>query len=89
MDDRIRLRVTDLTWREVDQQVVVLDLRASTFLELNRTGSLLWNALAEEAVTARDLAQLLVGRYGITAEQADADVAAFVVALEESKLLEG
>ena len=64
-------------WREIEGEITLLDMRASEYIALNRTGSLLWLALAEGA-TRDHLVGLLVGRFGITAERASADVDAFL-----------
>ena len=48
-DDFLRLRDADLDWREVDREVVALDLRESRYLAINRAGQVLWAALAEGA----------------------------------------
>ena len=36
----------DLDWREVEGELVALDLRESRYLAVNRTGQVLWAALA-------------------------------------------
>jgi hypothetical protein len=84
----LRLRTSDITWREVDEQIVVLDLQASTFLELNRSGSLLWRALADGAASSEDLVEHLATAYGIDGERATRDVKTFLDALGEANLLE-
>jgi hypothetical protein len=43
--DRLKLRDADLEWREVEGDLVVLDLRESRYLAINRTGRALWAAL--------------------------------------------
>lgn len=83
-----RLRASDLTWREVDQQVVVLDLRSSAFLELNRTGTVLWKALTEGSISDEELAARLTSLYGIDDDRARRDVGAFIQSLEDMGLLD-
>lgn len=73
-------------WREIEGEITLLDMRASEYIALNRTGSLLWRSLAEGA--RRDhLVGLLVGRFGITPERASADVDAFLQDLTERGFL--
>jgi coenzyme PQQ synthesis protein D (PqqD) len=67
----------DVEWREIDGEITLLDMRASEYLALNRAGSLLWLSLAEGA-TRDHLVGVLVGRFGITTEQASVDVDAFL-----------
>jgi hypothetical protein len=83
---RFRLRDGDLDWREVEGDVVVLDLRESRYLAINRTGQVLWSALAEGA-TRDELTERLVEAFGIDRAQAAADVDAFTSELESRDLL--
>jgi coenzyme PQQ synthesis protein D (PqqD) len=87
MTSPLRLRDTDLAWRNVDDEMIAIDVRESTYLTANDSGSLLWSALA--AGTTRDeLASRLVGAYGIDAERAEADVDSFLSDLRERGLLD-
>ena len=60
----LRLRDTDLHWREIDGEIIALEARGSTYLAANGAGTLLWRALADGATTAA-LADELVRAYGI------------------------
>lgn len=80
MSETLRLRTDDLTWRTVEQEVVVLDQRDSTYIGINATGAALWPLLVEGASRA-DLIGALVTRFGISHDQAAPDVDAFIEAL--------
>ncbi len=84
---RLRLRATDLHWREIDGELVALDGRLSTYLAANSAGALLWQTLVEGA-TRDDLADTLVAAHGIDRERAVADVEAYVAELAAQGLLE-
>jgi hypothetical protein len=84
--DVLRLREHDLLWREVDDEVVILDLKASLYASLNATGRLLWLQLAGGATT-EELGAALQAAYGIEADVAARDVQAFLAALDEQGLL--
>jgi len=71
------IRDNDLTWREIDEEVIVLDLVSSKYLSLNGTGALLWKRLATGAEDDQ-LVDLLTERFGIAREVAETDVAAFL-----------
>jgi hypothetical protein len=86
--DTIRLDETRVAWREVDGEVVVIDVNTAEYLTMNGSGALLWAALAEGATEA-DLADRLLGAYEVSAEQADADVGAFLHTLRERGLVVG
>jgi len=79
-DDRVR-------WREIDREVVAVDIDSSTYLSTNGSGALLWLALAEG--TTRDaLAERLAQAYLIEPDQAKADVDSFLHDLRGQGLLE-
>jgi hypothetical protein len=82
----LRLRDHDLTWREIDGEVVAVDVAKSAYLSSNPAGSLLWSMLASGA--RRDgLANRLVEAFGIDRARAESDVDAFLRALDERGLL--
>jgi len=83
----LRLREKDLEWREVEGEVVALDLRTSRYLAVNRTGARLWSSLAQGA-THEQLTETLVQSYGISSEQADAETNEFVDMLRVEGLLD-
>jgi len=81
-----KLRDSDLDWREVEGELVALDLRESRYLAVNRTGHALWSALAEGA-TQDELVERLVDAFDIERGRAAADVEAFTTELESRGLL--
>jgi hypothetical protein len=82
----LRLRSTDLDWREVEGEVLALDLRTSRYLAINPTGRTLWGALAEGTTKETMIERLLEG-HRIDRSQAEADVDAFITELDERGLL--
>jgi hypothetical protein len=84
----LRLRDTDLHWREIDGEVIALEARRSTYVAANGAGTVLWNAMVAGSTRER-LADELVRVYGIERERAVADVDSFVAALAEQGLLDG
>lgn len=83
----MRLRSSDLTWREIDGDLVILDLRSSTYLTTNASGAVLVKELTQERTDA-ELVQLLVDAFDIPTAQATADVQSFIEALHNGGLLE-
>jgi Coenzyme PQQ synthesis protein D (PqqD) len=81
-----QLRDGDLDWREVEGQLVALDLRQSRYLAVNRTGRVLWAALAEGA-TRDELIERLIEAFAIDRSRAAEDVDAFTADLESRDLL--
>jgi hypothetical protein len=80
-------RHDDMSWRQIDEEVIVLDLRSATYLRVNPIGALLWRQL-ESAVTETTLIQLLVERFDLTIDQAQGDVAAFLESCLAKELIE-
>nr|WP_300146698.1 PqqD family protein [Propionicimonas sp.] len=83
----MKLRTSDVTWREIDGDLVVLDLRSSTYFTANGAAGVLMKQLAEERTDVQ-LQQSLVDEYGIAQSQAAEDVRAFLDDLERAGLLE-
>ena len=85
-DATLRLRDEGLNWREIDGEVVVLDVERSHYLNLNATGCVLWLMLAEGA-TERQLADKLIDEFDVTEQTARADVESFLTGCRENGLL--
>ncbi len=83
----LRLRRQALEWREVDGEVVALDLETARYVATNRTGAVLWGELADGA-TREALVATLVSRWSLDEARAAADVDAFLALLRERGLLE-
>ena len=83
----MRLRTHDVTWQEIDGELVILDLARSTYLTTNGTGAFLAKLLTE-ATSEDELAAALAARYEIPVEDARADVREFLGSLTELELLE-
>ncbi len=86
MAPSIRLR-PEVEWREVDGEVVALDLTTAAYLSVNDTGSLLWPLVALGATEAQ-LVEELTSHYPLDPERVRADVGAFVTQLRSLALVE-
>lgn len=86
MAERIRLRQDDVEWRDIEGEIVVLDLRRSTYLAVNRIGTLLWPLLVAGAMHDA-LVQRLVDDFNLQRPTAMADLDAFLEELREHELL--
>jgi hypothetical protein len=87
MSERLRVRPDAVEWREVDGEIVALDLRRAMYLTINPSGTKLWPALLEGA-TREELIARLSDEWGIGAEQAREDVDLFLRELAAQDLLE-
>lgn len=71
--------------RELDGEMVLLDLRSGRYFGLNATAARVWDML--KAQTDADvMAQTLVDEFEVTTERAEADIHAFVSVLVERGL---
>ena len=84
---RLKLREERVTWREVEGEVLGLDLQRSTYFAVNETGQALWSRLAA-GTTLEDLIGHLVEAHGIGRDHATKDASAFIDALEARDLIE-
>jgi hypothetical protein len=83
---RLQLRDDGLKWREIDGELVAVDVLTSTYVSANPSGMALWQALAKGA-TREALVDELVDSYGIDRERAGGDVDAFLDDLRRRDLL--
>jgi coenzyme PQQ synthesis protein D (PqqD) len=84
---KYRLRETAVPWRDIDGEVIALDMGSETYLRANPAGSLLWKMLTMGA-TQKELVARLVSEFEIEPKRALADVRAFVGELQAAGLLE-
>lgn len=86
MSEILRLRGEGLEWRLLEGEIVALDSSAAKYLSVNRTGAVLWSALAQGA-TREDLIARLIEEFDVDEQQAARDLGAFLAALEAQGLL--
>ena len=82
----LRLREGDLDWREIDDEIVVLDGRDAVYLAIHGSGTLVWRLLCE-STTREALVEAVVDAYEIDHEHAGDDIDAFLGSLAERELL--
>ena len=83
----MKLDTQRVTWRQIDGELVILDLAASTYLTTNETGTILLKELVEER-SLEELVEVLMAAFDVSQEIADDDVRAFVKDLGRTGLLE-
>jgi hypothetical protein len=81
-----RLDPQALHWREIKGELLVVDVRNSRYLSVNRTGAVLWPLLARGA-TQPELADALCERWPVERAQAERDARGLVGWLEDQRLL--
>ena len=76
----------DVTWRDVDEEMIVLHLPTGKYYTFNNTGHLAWKQLAEGKDTAEITLQIM-DTYEIDKETAGRDLATFIAGLVEHNLV--
>lgn len=74
-------------YRSVDGEVILLDGRGDTYLGLNKTGSVIWETIAQGG-SVKDAAQALVKRFDVAPDRSVADVQTLVDQLVENGLIQ-
>jgi hypothetical protein len=87
VDRKYALRPSAVSWLDVDGEIVAFDVGSGSYLSLNGSGRLLWQALVEPT-SVEELVQSLRASFAISEEQAEADAVAFVEDLVERQLVE-
>jgi Coenzyme PQQ synthesis protein D (PqqD) len=80
------LRSEGVTWRELDEQIVVLDLESSLYLNVTGAGAVAWKLLAA-STTLDAMVDAVLEVYDVDAETARADLQGFLDDLAQRKLL--
>lgn len=75
-----------VTWQQVDDEIVCLDLAASEYFSINAAGAVLWPQLLT-GVEVGDLVATLVREFDLDVDAAEVDVNAFVSMLDRRGLL--
>ena len=86
--EEIRLKPSELEWREIDGEIIALEAERSLYLAANPAAALLWQLLADGATRER-LCAALVDAYGIDDGLAARDVDAFLEQARELRVLDG
>ena len=82
-----RLKTDRIAWRQIGDEVVVLDLRSSRYLSANAAAGRLWHGL-ERGASRDELIADLVAEYHIAQETAAADVDEFLADCRARDLLD-
>jgi hypothetical protein len=83
----LRLKREALEWREVEGEIVALDVGSAEYVAANGSGALLWRHLAG-GTTGDALVDALTTEFRVDRDTAERDVDRFVTSLRERGLLE-
>lgn len=74
-------------WREVDDEVVILNAATTCYYSLNDTGTFIWRLLLDNHSTLDALEANLASRHDLSSDRVRGDVASFITQLETENLL--
>lgn len=79
--------VEDVVYRELEGEMVLLNLRTGVYFGLDAVGTRIWQLL-EERCTVAQISERLAGEYEVTPALCEQDVRAFMTALRDNALVE-
>jgi hypothetical protein len=83
---QFRLRKNGVSWRELDGQIVVLDLESSKYVTVSGAGAVIWERLVP-GTTVDEIVSALVEVFDIDEATARADTESFLEDLRQRNLL--
>jgi Coenzyme PQQ synthesis protein D (PqqD) len=86
VDERLELRRDAVEWRQIEGEVIAIDLERAVYLGVNGSGAVLWELLAHGTTRAL-LVDRLVEAFALDEHRAEEDVDRFLAELERRGLL--
>lgn len=77
----------DVVFRDLDGEMVLLDLRSGVYFSLDAVGARIWQLLQQRASLDR-VRDVLVDEYEVSAPQCAVDLLTFVAVLHDRELVE-
>jgi hypothetical protein len=84
--EKLSLRSSGLSWRQLEGQIVVLDAQQSTYFTVTGSGTVIWQLL-DGGTTLDAIETALLAEYDIDGATAHADTLAFLTELRSRALL--
>jgi hypothetical protein len=78
---------SDVSWRDVNDETIILNLKTGEYFTLNDTAKFLWKAICDNKQPS-ELVQLLAHEYGLRPEEVEADVLDFIEGLTQKDVFE-
>jgi hypothetical protein len=83
---KIEILDRDVVWRDLEGEVVILNLATATYFGLEGIGNEIWRFLAEHRSTEH-LVETLCGTFDVTPEQLQRDLDTFIAELAGKGLI--
>jgi hypothetical protein len=78
---------SDVLSREVDGEIVLLQVTSGLYFSLDAVGTQIWKRIPESGISLQDLRDQLLTDYDTTADRVDQDLQALVAELHEASLV--
>jgi hypothetical protein len=76
----------NIAWRNVNEEVVILNLKSGEYFTLNDVGQFVWLAVADQK-NIEEIRQKVVDAFDVSPEKASEDIEAFISRMLDEGLL--
>ena len=76
----------NVAWRDVNDEVVILDLKSGEYYTLNSVGQFIWKSAMQD-MPLTDIQQAIVDEFDVAPERAEKDLHEFVAAMIQEGML--
>ncbi|MCK4798306.1 MAG: PqqD family protein [Spirochaetes bacterium] len=87
ISDDTKFKTTEnIAWRNVNDEIVVLNLKSGEYFTLNDVGQVIWTAIADEK-NVEEIKMKIIDEYDVSKEKATGDIIQFITGMIEEGLL--
>lgn len=76
----------NIAWRNVNDEIVILNLKSGEYFTLNGVGQVIWTAIADEK-NVEEIKMKIIDEYDVSKEKATGDIIQFITGMIEEGLL--
>ena len=77
----------EISWRLIEDEIVILRLRSLSYYSLEPVGAFLWQKIAERAMTRDELLGALIAEFEVDESTAGPDLDALLAELKREELI--
>jgi len=77
---------SEISWRDVNGETIILNLKSGEYFTLNETGKFLWENICEN-VPPQELVKDLAKEYNVEAKDVECDVLDFIAGFVQKEVL--
>jgi len=85
-DKKIGAYSSDVAWRKVDEEAVILNLKSSVYYSLNEVGTRIWELIGE-GCELDEIVITIADEYDTSEKKVKKDVEKFIKQMKKEKLL--